>query len=68
MESVKPKYKAYLYLGRKVWQVRYIFGDIPETQEFANKTLKLKMVLWNCNNKATLDKYKFVEIQALIYR
>jgi len=68
MESNKPKYKAYLILGRKVWQVKHIVGDIPEYQEFGNKKLKLKMVLWNCNNRANLDKYKFVEIQALIYR
>lgn len=64
----EAKYKAYLFLAPKVFKVKWIFGEIPEYQEIGNRSLKLKMVLWNCNNRATLDKYKFIEIQALIYK
>lgn len=67
-DSLKPKYKAYLFLAPKVFQVRWIYGEIPEYQTIGNRELKLKMVLWNCNNRATLDKYKFIEVQALIYK
>lgn len=72
MESneIKPltKYKAYLVLGRKSYQTRFVFNEIPESITVNDKTFKLKLVLWNCNNKATLDTHKFIELQALIYR
>lgn len=67
-KKLAPKYKAYLVLGRKMFQVRWVFGEIPEFQEIGNRKLKLKMVLWHCNNKSKLDEHKFIEIQALIYR
>lgn len=70
MEQNKPtvKYKAYLILGRKMYQVKWVFNEIPEYQEIGTKRLKLGLVLWNCNNKSKLDQHKFMEVQALIYR
>jgi len=72
MESDNPKplikYKAYIVLGRKQYQTRIVFNEIPESVKVHDKTYKLKLVLWNCNNKATLDTHKFIELQALIYR
>ena len=72
MEQDEPKtllkYKAYIVLGRKSYQTRYVFNEIPESVNVNDKTYKLKLVLWNCNNKATLDTHKYIELQALIYR
>lgn len=67
-EGIKPKYKAYLVLGPKIYKVQWVYNEIPEYINYGIKTLKLKMVLWNCKNNAKLHKYKFVEIQALVYR
>ena len=63
-----PKYKAMLVLGKKEYKTKFIFGEIPDVIDYGNQKLKLKMVLWNCNNNAVLDKYKFVEIKLLVYR
>lgn len=62
------KYKAYIILGRKQYQTRVLFNEIPESVTINDRTFKLKLVLWNCNNRATLDTHKFIELQALIYR
>jgi len=62
------KYKAYIVLERKTYQTRFVFNEIPESITVNDRIFKLKLVLWNCNNKATLDKHKFIELQALIYR
>jgi len=62
------KYKAYLIFNKNMKQVRWVFNEIPEEIVVGTRTFHLKMVLWNCNNKLTLDKNKFVELQALIYR
>lgn len=62
------KYKAYLILGPKMYQVKWVFNEIPEYQEVGSRKLKLGLVLWNCNNKSKLDQHKFMEVQALIYR
>jgi len=69
-DDLKPllKYKAYIVLEKGAYQTRVVFNEIPEAISINNKTYKLKLVLWNCNNRATLDTHKFVELQALIYR
>lgn len=67
-QKKETRYKAYLILGPKVYQVRWVYGEIPEKIVYGNRILKMKMVLWNCNNRATLKTHKFIELQALIYR
>lgn len=57
-----------LVLGRRIYKTQWVYDEIPEYLNYGIKTLKLKMVLWNCKNNAALDKYKFAEIQLLIYR
>lgn len=64
----KTKYKALLVLGRRIYKTQWIYDEIPEYINYGIKTLKLKMVLWNCNNKSNLERHKFVEIQLLVYR
>lgn len=68
--ELKPllKYKAYIVLGRKSYQTRIVFNEIPDSITVNEKVYKLKLVLWNCNNKAKLDSHKYIELQALIYR
>jgi len=67
-EGLKPKYKAYLVLGPKIYKIQWVYNEIPEQLVYGSRTLKLKMVLWNCRNRAVLDKHKYVEVQALVYR
>jgi hypothetical protein len=62
------KYRAYIVLGRKNVECRVIYDEIPESITINHKVYRLKLVLWNCNNKASLDTHKFVELQALVYR
>lgn len=62
------KYKAYIVLGRKSYQTRFVFNEIPESITVNDRVFKLKLVLWNCNNRAKLDTHKYIELQALIYR
>lgn len=62
------KYRAYVVLGRKQYHCQVILDEIPESITVNGRAYKLKLVLWNCNNKAKLEHHKYIELQALIYR
>lgn len=60
-------YKAVLVLSRGVYKTRFISGDIPEFLNYGARTLRLKMVLWDCHRK-TDNGYTFLKLKTLVYR
>lgn len=64
----KLKYRAYVIMGRKKYECHTLYDEIPESITINNRVFRLKLVLWNCNNKAALDSHKYIELQALVYR
>lgn len=55
------KYKAYCVLGPRIYKIQWVEGEIPEYINYGVKTLKLKMVLWECRKWGLI-------LKSLVYR
>ena len=60
-------YKVILVIGRRIYKTRHISGEIPDYLNYGNRTLKLKMVLWDCERK-TPNGYTFLKLKCLVYK
>lgn len=67
ISSSDKHYKAVLVLSRGVYKTRFISGEIPEFLNYGSRTLKLKLVLWDCERKLE-NGYTFLKLKALVYR
>jgi hypothetical protein len=60
-------YKVMLVIGKKEYKFRHISGEFPDYINYGNRTLKLKMVLWDCSRK-TEGGYTFLKLKCLVYK
>lgn len=60
-------YKAMLVLSRGSYKIRHISGEVPEFINYGARTLKLKMVLWDCH-RIKEGGITFLKLKVLVYR
>lgn len=56
-----------MVIGRRVYKERFISGEFPEYINYGSKTLKLKMVLWDCHRTKETG-YTHLKLKCLIYK
>lgn len=67
LSTSDKQYKAILVLARKTYHTKWITGDIPEFINYGAKTLKLRMVLWDCQRRDE-SRLTFLKLKVLVYK